>query len=57
MRWTMVLPIAVIGLAAASCLAISRRGQAAAAAAQPQPAGAASSSPGQSPGSPSSAGS
>jgi EmrB/QacA subfamily drug resistance transporter len=57
MRWTMVLPIAVIGLAAASCLAISRRGQAAAAAARPQPAGAASSSPGQSPGSPSSAGS
>jgi EmrB/QacA subfamily drug resistance transporter len=57
MRWTMVLPIAVIGLAAASCLAISRRGQAVAGAAEPQPAGAARSSSGQSPGSSSGLGS
>lgn len=55
MRWTMVMPIAVIVLAAASCLAISRRGQAPSNAVEPQPAAASSS--GQSPGSSSGVGS
>jgi EmrB/QacA subfamily drug resistance transporter len=54
MRWTMLMPIVIIALAAASCLAISRRDQAKIV--EPQPVTASSSS-GQSPGSSSGAGS
>jgi MFS family permease len=55
MRWTMVMPIAVIGLAAVSCLAIRRRGREPSNTLEPQPAAA--SSPGPGPGSSSGPGS
>ncbi|MGD0560193.1 MAG: MFS transporter, partial [Streptosporangiaceae bacterium] len=55
MRWTMLMPIVVIVLAAASCLTISRRGQTRVDSPGLQPAAASSS--GQSPGSSSGVGS
>jgi EmrB/QacA subfamily drug resistance transporter len=57
MRWTMLMPIVVIALAATSCLAVSRRSQRDAGTVELQPAGATSSSSGHSPGSSSGAGS
>jgi EmrB/QacA subfamily drug resistance transporter len=54
MRWTMVLPISVIALAAASCFGLRRREQGGATTGDLQPAGATSASSGHSPGSSSS---